>query len=206
MTERFHFHFSLSCIGEGNGNPLQCSCLENPRDSGAWWADIYQVAQSWTRLKWLSTMLSVSFIWKPSNSHKVANTSGPTQSDFFIHHKCQLEWKSKLWKIKLIFKICWSFHISIHRAAAIKQTATGRIFFYYDYFYFSVPHCISFADTWFLLIISLVSLQVDTVVCQPMRMFSLDCKWEAWFPVQSLIHLLHLFQGQLISHLLYKYI
>ena len=44
MTERLHFHFSLSCIGEGNGNPLQCSCLENPRDGGAWWAAIYGVA------------------------------------------------------------------------------------------------------------------------------------------------------------------
>ena len=54
-TERLHFHFSLSCIGEGNGNPLQCSCLENPRDRGAWWAAIYGVAQSWTRLKWLSS-------------------------------------------------------------------------------------------------------------------------------------------------------
>ena len=52
-TERlhFHFHFSLSCIGEGNGNPLQCSCLENPRDGGAWWAAVYGVAQSRTRLK-----------------------------------------------------------------------------------------------------------------------------------------------------------
>ena len=50
-TERLHFHFSLSCIGEGNGNPLQCACLANPRDGGAWWAAIYGVAQSWTRLK-----------------------------------------------------------------------------------------------------------------------------------------------------------
>ena len=51
MTERLYFHFSLLCIGEGNGNPLQCSCLENPRDGGAWWAAIYGVAQSRTRLK-----------------------------------------------------------------------------------------------------------------------------------------------------------
>ena len=51
MTERLPFHFSLSCIGEGNGNPLQCSCLENPRDGGAWWAAIYGVTQSRTRLK-----------------------------------------------------------------------------------------------------------------------------------------------------------
>ena len=55
MTERLQFHFSLSCIGEGNGKPLQCSCLENPRDGGAWWAAVYGVAQSWTRLKWLSS-------------------------------------------------------------------------------------------------------------------------------------------------------
>ena len=50
-TEWLHFHFSLSYIGEGNGNPLQCSCLENPRDGGAWWAAVYGVAQSRTRLK-----------------------------------------------------------------------------------------------------------------------------------------------------------
>ena len=54
MTERLHFHFSLSCIGEGNGNPLQYSCLENPRDGGAWWAAVCGVAQSQTRLKQLS--------------------------------------------------------------------------------------------------------------------------------------------------------
>ena len=54
-TERLHFHFSLSCIGEGHGNPLQCSCLENPRDRGAWWAAVYGVAQSQTRLKRLSS-------------------------------------------------------------------------------------------------------------------------------------------------------
>ena len=53
-TERLPFHFSLLCIGEGNGNPLQCSYLENPRYGGAWWAAIYGVAQSWTRLKRLS--------------------------------------------------------------------------------------------------------------------------------------------------------
>ena len=53
-TEQLPFHFSLSCIGEGNGNPLQCSCLENPRDGGAWWTAVYGVAQSRTRLKWLS--------------------------------------------------------------------------------------------------------------------------------------------------------
>ena len=58
-TERPHFHFSLSCIGEGNGNPLQGSCLENPRDGGAWWAAVYGVAQSRTRLRRLSSSMCV---------------------------------------------------------------------------------------------------------------------------------------------------
>ena len=58
-TERLHFHFSLSCIGDGNGNPFQCSCLENPRDSGACWAAVYGVTQSWTRLTRLSSRSSL---------------------------------------------------------------------------------------------------------------------------------------------------
>ena len=74
-TERLRFHFSLSCIGEGNGNPLQCSCLENPRDGGAWWAAVYEVAQSRTRLKRLSSsssMLNISLrCWNKSNNLKV---------------------------------------------------------------------------------------------------------------------------------------
>ena len=59
MTEWLHFHFSLSCIGDGNGNPLQCSCLENPRDGGAWWAAICGVTQSRTQLKRLSSSSSI---------------------------------------------------------------------------------------------------------------------------------------------------
>ena len=67
MTERLHFHFSLSCIGEGNGNPLLCSCLENPRDGEAWWAAVSGVPQSRTRLKRLSSScLAVAF---PVSSH-----------------------------------------------------------------------------------------------------------------------------------------
>ena len=61
-TEWLHFHFSLSCIGEGNGNPLQCSCLENPRDGRTWWVAVYGVAQSWTRLKRLSSSSSSMYI------------------------------------------------------------------------------------------------------------------------------------------------
>ena len=61
-TEQLHFHFSLSCIGEGNGNSLQCSCLENPRNGGDWWAAIYGVTQSRTQLKWLSSSSSSTCI------------------------------------------------------------------------------------------------------------------------------------------------
>ena len=67
-TERLHFHFSLSCIGERNGNPLQCSCLENPKDGGAWRAAIYGVAQSETWVKQLSSSSS-SPGWKHSHPH-----------------------------------------------------------------------------------------------------------------------------------------
>ena len=69
-TERLHFHFSLSCIEEGNGNPLQYSCLENPRDRGAWWAAVYGVTQSQTRLKRLSSSSSSRRV-----SHKSENCS-----------------------------------------------------------------------------------------------------------------------------------
>ena len=63
MTEQIHFHFSLSCIGEGNDNPLQCSCLENPRDGADWWAAVDGVTQSWTRLKRLSSSSSSSSVY-----------------------------------------------------------------------------------------------------------------------------------------------
>ena len=71
MTEQLHFHFSLLRIGEGNGNPLQCSCLENPRGGGAWWAAVYGVAQNWTRLKRLS---SSSRNWFNKGQYCVRNT------------------------------------------------------------------------------------------------------------------------------------
>ena len=89
MTDWLHFHSSLSCIGEGNGNPLQCSCLENPRDGGAWWAAIYGVAQSRTRLKRLSS--SSERFWPSSRPHsKVWPFQGTNaslwsqSSDFFL--------------------------------------------------------------------------------------------------------------------------
>ena len=61
-TEQLHFHFSLSCIGEGNGDPLQCSYLENPRDGGAWWAAVSGVSQSWTQLTWPSSSKNTQLV------------------------------------------------------------------------------------------------------------------------------------------------
>ena len=69
---KLHFHFSLSCIGEGNGNPLQCSCLENPRDGGAWWAAVFGVAQSRTRLKWFSSSSNT-----PKCQHSLSQQTKP---------------------------------------------------------------------------------------------------------------------------------
>ena len=74
-TERLHFHFSLSCIGEGNGTPLQYSCLENPRDGGAWWAAVYGVAQSRTQLKRLSSSSSKHVLTSYSNFGNPLTTS-----------------------------------------------------------------------------------------------------------------------------------
>ena len=88
-TERPHFHFSLSCIGEGNGNPLQCSCLENPRDGGAWWAAVYGVAQSRTRLKLLSS----------SSSRKSARRKYQSSNSDDL----------KTLKLEMIFKILFSY-------------------------------------------------------------------------------------------------
>ena len=86
-TKLLHFRFSLSCIGEGNGNPLQCSCLENPRDRGAWWAAISGVTQSQTQLKWLSssTVPGCLVSWlrgrvKPSASPPTWAVPGPAQA------------------------------------------------------------------------------------------------------------------------------
>src|SRR5574337_1308387 len=75
MTEQLHFHFSLSCIGEGNGNPLQCSCLENPRDGGAWWAAVSGVAQSRTRLKRLSSSSISILIYMLQSAYDVSSDS-----------------------------------------------------------------------------------------------------------------------------------
>ena len=98
MTEWLHFHFSFSCIGEGSGNPLQCSCLENPRDGGAWQAAVYGVAQSWTWLKWLSSSsnyLTVIYICV----HQVKDVLTLTlhgNSNIYIDSQFAKKWKGNI--------------------------------------------------------------------------------------------------------------
>ena len=84
-TERLHFHFSLSCTGEGNGNPLQYSCLENPRDRGAWWAAVHGVTQSWTHLKQLSSTSSYSRL---NNVHSMISSPN-------FWKVCYIIWKKR---------------------------------------------------------------------------------------------------------------
>ena len=88
MTEQLHFHFSLSCIGEGNGNPLQYSCLENPRDGGAWWPAVYGVTQSWTQLKRLSSSSS-SNVGDPGS---IPGREDPLEKEMATHSSI-LAWK-----------------------------------------------------------------------------------------------------------------
>ena len=90
-TERLHFHLSHSCIGEENGNPLQYSCLENPRDGGAWWAAVYGVAQSRTRLTWLSSS-RVQYIqshWTLWHSFPTTFKVSHNHQSYFLTALCQ---------------------------------------------------------------------------------------------------------------------
>ena len=98
MTEGLHFYFSLSCIGEGNGNPFQCSCLANTRDGGAWWAAVSGVPQSRTQLKWLSSssryFQCICFLLKVVRVGSVFSTTNKTEA--FLHFMC---WYVKLFAI-----------------------------------------------------------------------------------------------------------
>ena len=107
-TERLHFHFSLSCIGEGNGNPLQCSCLENPRDGGAWWAAVYGVAQSWTWLTWLNSSSSGIPEWSSGFLHFLQFQSEFGNKEFMIRATVS-SWSC----------FCWLYRASPSLAAKI---------------------------------------------------------------------------------------
>ena len=116
--------FSLSCIGEGNGNPLQCSCLENPRDRGAWWAAIYGVAQSRKRLKWLSSSNRLWMLLLHSLLHNLIPLPG-----HLIHHitlcvcvcvcECTSLWILRVLRAGILFGLfivfiffpLWTFYI-----------------------------------------------------------------------------------------------
>ena len=95
-----HFHFSLSGIGEGNGSPLQCPCLENPREGGAWWAAVYRVAQSWTRLKRLSSSSSSSrhFISQGSHNGLDLNLEGQTGCTQTSQSNTNIKFPHRLWQ------------------------------------------------------------------------------------------------------------
>ena len=105
----------LSCIGEGNSNPLQCSCLENPRDGGAWWAAVYGVTQSQTWLKWLSSS-SRQMILGPTLIGFLGGASGKKNLPANAEDKrCQfnpwvgkMSWRRK-WKPTPVF-LPWKFH------------------------------------------------------------------------------------------------
>ena len=104
-TKRLHFHFSLSCTGEGNGNPLQCSCLENPRDK--WWATIYGVTQSRTRLKWLSSSSSIlTNMEKAIATHsrtlawKIPWTEEPGRLQTMVSLRVGHDWETSLSRIR----------------------------------------------------------------------------------------------------------
>ena len=125
-TEGLHFHFSLSCTGEGNGNPLQCSCLENPRDGEAWWAAVYGVAQSRTQLKRLS---SSSKAWEGSLSDSsdelfqrgkrwawiYRNFCWKAKSNLVEYWKITANHKRNLKLIIVLFCICEKARIWTHR-------------------------------------------------------------------------------------------
>jgi len=123
-TKRLHFHFLLSCIGEGNGNPLQCSCLESPRDGGAWWAAICQIAQSQTQLKRLSSSSSsIMAEIRPMSENPSTRPSARESSISSLHippglsgicgflvHK---DWRREWWKLayKMLFFLIFMKYI-----------------------------------------------------------------------------------------------
>ena len=130
-TERLHFHFSLSCIGEGNGNPLQYSCLENPKDRGAWWAAIYGVVQSQTWLKRLSSSsrlviaflprskrLLISWLQSPPagilEPKKIKSVTLP----LFVHLFAMKWWDRMTWSS---FSECWALSQLFHSPLSLSS-------------------------------------------------------------------------------------
>ena len=116
-TEQLPFPFSVSCIGEGNGNPFQCSCLENPRDRGAWWAAVYGVTQSQTRLSWLSSSSNILYskvvqqqvaVLEFSQEKMSAHLSTLPFARLSSRHHCSLVWYILSTQIqgRTVIKVC----------------------------------------------------------------------------------------------------
>ena len=115
-------HFSLSRIGEGNGNPLQCSCLKNPRDRGAWWAAIYGIAQSWTRLKRLSNSSSS----KGGRIHKISDIWAALNWWIKFHWR-NTKWRQSTLEIK-IWRCLQAFETTRLEFSSFQSLSCVRLF------------------------------------------------------------------------------
>ena len=120
-TEWLHFHFSLSCVGEGNGNLLQCSCLENPRDGGAWWAAVYGVSQSWTRLMRLSSSSSSSSIYNLILKNAILKL-------------CDIEWINQMFTYSVSEKILQENLWILYWLEMLKVSVTIKMFHHFNSF------------------------------------------------------------------------
>ena len=116
---------SLSCIGEGNGNPLQCSCLENPRDEGAWWATVHRVTQSRTRLKRLSSSSSSrAFTVIPFMDMCMLNVA---KKVIYLPHEHVLSWGQIRFLSDILFHLSYCKMCSFH--ALFSATFSTFLFF-----------------------------------------------------------------------------
>ena len=116
------FHFSLSCIGEGNGNPLQCSCLESPRDGAAWWAAVYGVTQSRTRLRWLSNSREA---WRAA-VHGIAKSWTRLSDWTELNWGCRKFLKAKQFILFCSYSVPWHVFLLIQQCLLMNQGAGWR--------------------------------------------------------------------------------